>query len=133
MLVLIEVSYGQKLYSLKKIFLAFPLLIVFRKIVAVNLWKPDIPVSKVVDFIKKVFLFVNVESMQVEDDKDLQHVGILMRLSKAKLLSRFLKFGFSVGKLKSPHKRSFSYEGLKKFNESFISLMKDISFCESGS
>ena len=86
-----------------------------------------------VDFIKKVFLFVNAESMQVEDDKDLQHVGILMRLSKAKLLSRFLKFGFSVGKLKSPNKRSFPYERLKKFNESFISLMKDISFCESGS
>ena len=55
-----------------------------------------------------------------------------MRLSKSKLLSRFLKFGFSVNKLKSPNKRKFSYEELKKFNENFISFMKDSSFCEGG-
>ena len=55
-----------------------------------------------------------------------------MRLSKSKLLSRFLKFGFSVDKSKSPKKRKFSYEELKKFNESFISFMKDSSFCEGG-
>ena len=63
--------------------------------------------------------------MLAGDDNDLQHVGILMRLSKSKLLSRFLKFGFSVDKLKSPNKKKFSYEELKKFNESFISFMKD--------
>ena len=55
-----------------------------------------------------------------------------MRLSKSKLLSRFLKFGFSVDKSKSPKKRKFSYEELKKFNESFISFRKDRSFCEGG-
>ena len=55
-----------------------------------------------------------------------------MRLSKSKLLSRFLKFGFSVNNLKSPNKRKFSYEELKKFNESFISFMKGSSFCEGG-
>ena len=49
----------------------------------------------------------------------------MMRLSKSKL-----DFGFSVDKLKSPNKRKFSYEGLKKFNESFISFKKDSSFCE---
>ena len=70
--------------------------------------------------------------MLVGDDNDLYHVGILMRLSKSKLLSRFLKFGFSVDKLKSPNKRKFSYEELKKFNESFISFMKDSSFYEGG-
>ena len=75
---------------------------------------------------KKIFLFVNVESMQVGDDKDLQHVEILMRMSKAKLLSRFLKSGFSVDKLKSSNKRNFSNEDLKKFTDSFISLMKGI-------
>ena len=58
--------------------------------------------------------------------------GILMRLSKSKLLNRFSKFGFSVDKLKSPNKRKFSYEELKKFNESIISFMKDSSFCEGG-
>ena len=63
--------------------------------------------------------------MLAGDDNDLQHVGILMRLSKSKLLSRFLKFGFSVDKLKSPNKKKFSYEELKKFHESFISFMKD--------
>ena len=63
--------------------------------------------------------------MLAGDDNDLQHVGILMRLSKSKLLSRFLKFGFSVDKLKSPNKKKFLYEELKKFNESFISFMKD--------
>ena len=55
-----------------------------------------------------------------------------MKLSKSKLLSRFFKFGFSVDKLKSPNKRKFSHEELKKFNESFISFMKDNSFCEGG-
>ena len=55
-----------------------------------------------------------------------------MRLSKSKLLSRFLKSGFSTDKLKSPNNRKFSYEELKKFNASFISFMKDNSFCESG-
>ena len=58
--------------------------------------------------------------MQVGDDNDLQHVGILMTLSKSKLFSRFLKSGFSVDKLKSPNKRKFLHEELKKFNESFI-------------
>ena len=53
-----------------------------------------------------------------------------MRLSKSKLLSKFLKFGFSVDKLKSSKKRKFSQEELNKFNESFISFMKDSSFCE---
>ena len=53
--------------------------------------------------------------MQVGDD----NVGILMRLSKLKLLSRFLKFGFSVDKLRSPNKRKFSYEELEKFNGEF--------------
>ena len=48
-----------------------------------------------------------------------------MRLSKSKLLSRLLKSGFSVGKLKPPNKAKFSYEEVKKFNESFISFMKD--------
>ena len=51
--------------------------------------------------------------MLVGDDNDLWHVGILMRLSKSKLLSRFLKFEFSVDKLKSRNKRKFSYEELK--------------------
>ena len=55
-----------------------------------------------------------------------------MRLSKSKLLSKFLKLGFSVDKLKSPNKRKFSDEELKNFNESFISFMKDSSFCERG-
>ena len=50
--------------------------------------------------------------------------------SKSKLLSRFLNFGLSVEKLKSPDKKKFSYEELKKFNESFISFMKESSFCE---
>ena len=40
--------------------------------------------------------------------------------SKSKLLSRFLNFGLSVEKLKSPNKKKFSYEELKKFNESLI-------------
>ena len=61
--------------------------------VVVNLTKSDIPFSKVVDFIKKVLLFVNIKSMLVGDDNNLWHVGVLMRLSKSKLLSRFLKFG----------------------------------------
>ena len=47
--------------------------------------------------------------MLVVDDNDLWHVGILMRLSKSKVLSRFLKLGFSVDKLKSPNKRKFSF------------------------
>ena len=73
-------------------------------------------------FHKKGFFIFQCQIMQVGfDDNDLQHVGILMRLSKSKLLSRFLKFGFSVDKLKSPNK----YEELKKFNESFISFMKE--------
>ena len=58
------------------------------------------------------------------------YYGILMRLSTSKLLSRFLKFGFSVDKLKFPNKINFSYEELKKFGESFNSFMKDSSFCE---
>ena len=45
--------------------------------------------------------------MQVGGDNNLQHVGVLMRLSKSKMLSRFLKFGFPVAKLKSPNKRKF--------------------------
>ena len=52
--------------------------------------------------------------MQVGYDNDLQHVGILMTLSKSKLLSRFLKIGFSVDKFKLPNKRKFSCEELKK-------------------
>ena len=40
-----------------------------------------------------------------------------MRLSKSKLLSRFLKLGFSVDKLKSSNKRKFSYEEVKSFRE----------------
>ena len=55
-----------------------------------------------------------------------------MRPSKSKLFSRFLKFGFSVDKLKSPNKRKFSHEERRKFNESFISFMKDSLFCEGG-
>ena len=62
-------------------------------------------------FHKKGFFIFQCQIMQVGfDDNDLQHVGILMRLSKSKLLSRFLKFGFSVDKLKSPNKRKFSHE-----------------------
>ena len=94
--------------------------------------KSDIPVSKVGDFTKRFFLFVSIKSMLVGDGEDLEHVGILMRLSKSKLLSRFFKSGFSADNLKSPNKRKFSYEELKKFNESFISFMKDSSFCISG-
>ena len=52
-------------------FLAFPLLTIFRKMVVVNLWKLDIPVLKVVDYIKRVFLFANIKSMQVGDNNDL--------------------------------------------------------------
>ena len=81
---------------------------------------------------KGFFLLVNIKSMQVGDDNDLWHVGIFMRFSKSELLSRFLKFRFSVENLKSPNKKKFSYEELKKFNESFISFMKDSSFCEGG-
>ena len=68
--------------------------------------------------------------MQVGDDNDLYHVVILIGLSKSKLLSRFLKFGFSVNKLKCPNKRKFSYQELEMLTESFISFMKNSSFCE---
>ena len=78
--------------------MAFPLLIAFRKMI-VNRLKRDIPVSKTADFIKMFFLFVNIESLQVMD------VGILMRLSESKLLSRFFISEFSVDKLKSLNKR----------------------------
>ena len=55
-----------------------------------------------------------------------------MRLSKPKLLSGFLRFRFSVDKLKSSGKRKFSYEELKKFYKSFISFMKNSSSYEGG-
>ena len=85
------------------------------------------------NFHKKGFLFVNIKSMEVGDDSYLKHVRILMKLFKSKLLSRVFKFGFSADKLKSPNKSKFSYEELNKFNESFISFMKNSSFCEGGS
>ena len=57
-----------------------------------------------------------------------------MSLSKSKLLNRFLKIRFSVGKLKPPNKRKFSYEGLKTLMR-VVSFMKDFcenSFCKGG-
>ena len=70
------------------------------------------------DFIKKGFFVCQYQVV----DNDLQNVEILMRLSKSKLLSRFLKLGFSVDKLKSSNKIKFSYEEVKSFREleSFI-------------
>ena len=73
---------------------------------------------------KGFFLIVNIQSMQVGYDNDLQHVGILMTLSKSKLLSRFLKIGFSVDKLKLPNKRKFSCEELKKFKGTLMQIRK---------
>ena len=68
--------------------------------------------------------------MQVGDGDDLQHIGILMTVSK--LITRFFKFGFYMLKLKTPNKRKFWNEELKKCNVSFISFMKDRSFSQDG-
>ena len=73
---------------------------------------------------KIVFLFANIKSIQVWDDNDLKHVAIMMSLSKSKLLNRFLKIRFSVGKLKPPNKRKFSYEGLKTLMRVLFLLWK---------
>ena len=137
MLVLIEVSfqkcYGQKLYSLcRKSFWRFFYLLFFVKWFFLIYENLTSQVQSFKDFIKRIFLFVNIKSVQVGDDNDLQHVGILMRLSKSKLSSRFSKFVFSVDKLKSPNKKKSAYEELNMFNESFISFMKESSFCEGG-
>ena len=68
--------------------------------------------------------------MQVGNGDDFQHIGILMTVSK--LITRFFKFGFYMLKLKTPNKRKFWNEELKKCNMSFISFMKDRSFSQDG-
>lgn len=54
-----------------------------------------------------------------------------MRLSRT-ILIKLYELGFAVDTLKSPNKRKLSYIELKNFKARFISLIKEISFCERG-